>query len=273
MSAQPLFDTTKRPTGISGEVTGRDDAGATTMSTSDENGASPHLRTQFLRRVAHDIASPAGLTMTVLEELAAESSRPELVAMARRGLRRLLRLSEQLALASDAEAGALSLDVSPEDLRGIVKDALDQAVTIDGRRDIVAACQAPGERLMVDVERRLVVSSLREVIGNAIRLASSRVEIEVGSRDGHAFVRVQDDGPGFSPEALAHLGERFTPGSTTRGLGVSLSLAKDVLTAHGGGLEVASSELPPGRRGVRGAAVTVTLPLAPAAPRAGDGVR
>lgn len=62
-----------------------------------------HLRTQFLRRVAHDIASPTGVTLTVLDELAnGDKPRPELVAMARRSLRRLMRLSEQLALVAES---------------------------------------------------------------------------------------------------------------------------------------------------------------------------
>ena len=237
------------------------DAAPRLGATTNEASASSHLRTQFLRRVAHDIASPTGVTMTVLEELANESSRPELVAMARRGLRRLLRLSEQLALAADFEAGPLSPDTTLEDVRGLVKDALAQASAIDGRRDIVTSCELPDEKLVADVDRRLVSSVLREVIGNALRLASSRVTVDVGHADGKVTVRVQDDGPGFPNEALATLGQRFTPGSTARGLGLSLSMAKDVLAAHNGTLSVDASTLPPGRRGNRGAAVLMTLPL------------
>jgi signal transduction histidine kinase len=199
--------------------------------------------------------------MTVLEELASESSRPELVAMARRGLRRLLRLSDQLALAADIEAGALSPDITVEDMRVLVKDALEQAVSIDGRRDIVTSCEVPDEKVAVAVDRRLIASALREVIGNALRLASSRVSVDIEHSDSKTIVRVQDDGPGFSNEALSTLGQRFTAGSTTRGLGLSLSLVKDVLAVHGGELIVDTSSLAPGRRGVRGAAVIVMLPL------------
>ncbi|MDF2696018.1 MAG: putative two-component sensor kinase [Labilithrix sp.] len=252
MTVQPLFEMLDRTPSL---VTATDRRG-------DEEPADGdlHVRTQFLRRVAHDIASPAGVTMTVLEELAAESARPELVAMARRGLRRLLRLSEQLALAADLEAGAITPDPTVEDVRSLVKDALDQAVAIDGRRDIVISCDLPNEKVTADLDRRLVCSALREVIGNALRLASSRVAVNVERAEGKVIIRVNDDGPGFSNEALANLGKRFTPGSSTRGLGLSLSLVKDVLTAHGGDLAVEASSLPPGRRGVRGAAVVVTLP-------------
>jgi two-component system sensor histidine kinase TctE len=266
MTVQPLLDTFDRSASASTPSQGVDAPISTRSAQAAavvEASRSLQMRTQFLRRVAHDIASPTGVTMTVLEELASESSRPDLVAMARRGLRRLLRLSEQLAVAADLEAGSLSPDTTLEDVRTLVKDALDQAVGIDGRRDIVASCDVPNERLSVEVDRRLVASILREVIGNALRLASSRVAVDLSLADDGAkiAVRVQDDGPGFSNEALANLGQRFTPGSTTRGLGLSLSIAKDILASHGGELHVEASTLPPGRRGSRGSAVVVTLPI------------
>lgn len=247
MTVQPLFDTHERSS----------DANATERREEE----SVLLRTQFLRRIAHDIASPAGVTMTVLEELANDSARPELVAMARRGLRRLLRLSEQLALVADLEAGALVPETAVEDLRAVVKQSLDQAVAIDGRRDVVSSCDVPGDKLAVEIDQRLVGSVLRELVGNALRLASSRVSVEVARLEDHATVRISDDGPGFTPDAVAMLGERFTARSLTRGLGLSLSIAKEVLGAHGGDLHIGQSALPPGRRGVPGGAVVVRLPL------------
>jgi signal transduction histidine kinase len=232
-----------------------------------QDDRSTHLRTKFLRRLAHDIASPTGVTTTALQELASSDvNRPELVAMARRGLRRLLRLSEQLAVTADLEAGALTPDTTLEDARVIAKAALEQAIAIDGRRDISTSLESSrAERLPIEVDRRLVESVLREVIGNALRLASSRVLVEVSHEGERAILRVHDDGPGFSQNSLSALGERFSAHATERGLGLSLSIAKDVLAAHGGELQIATSTLPPGRRGVRGAQVVISLPLSPLA--------
>lgn len=218
-----------------------------------------HLSTAFLRRVAHDIASPAGVTMTVLDELAV-GAKPELVAMARRGLRRLLRLSEQLALAADLEAGNFTPDTAPEDLRNVVQAAFDNAVGIDGRRDITPELVLPERTVLGEIDRRLLTTVLREVIGNALRLATSRVLVEVTVTDGIAAITVHDDGSGFKDEIKEVLGERFTPVIASRGLGLSISMAKEVLCAHGGALAVGMSKLPPGRRGGTGAAVTLTLP-------------
>jgi signal transduction histidine kinase len=225
--------------------------------------SSEHLRTQFLRRVAHDIASPTGVTLTVLEELAAtERPRPELVAMARRSLRRLMRLSEHLALVAELETGTLEPELASIDLRAVARQAVDDAVAIDGRKDVVAAYDLPQAPAIVAGDSRLLLVALREIVGNALKLASSRVEVAMTLADGKVTIRVDDDGPGFAEDAKATLGKRFVRRASTRGLGLSLSMASEILRDHGGGLALEASLLPPGRRGTTGAAVVVTLPVA-----------
>ena len=236
-------------------------------STAGANGseADPALqvRTQFLRRVAHDIASPTGVTLTVLEELAgSERPRPELVAMARRSLKRLMRLSEHLALVAELESGTLQPELGTVDARALTKHAMDDAVGIDGRKDVVAACDLPASPLLVTGDPRLLHVVIREIVGNALKLASSRVEVSVKAENGKVVIRVDDDGPGFAEDARATMGRRFVRRSASRGLGLSLSMAFDILRDHDGTLELQSSLLPPGRRGVAGSAVVVTLPCA-----------
>src|SRR4029079_10393322 len=132
----------------------------------DAAQVSEHVRTQFLRRVAHDIASPTGVSLTVLEELAtSDKPRPELVAMARRSLKRLMRLSEHLALVAELESEALQPEVSAADVRALLKQGLDDALAIDGRKDVVAACDLPASALLIAGDPRLLLLVIREVIG------------------------------------------------------------------------------------------------------------
>ena len=105
-----------------------------------------------------------------------------------------------------------------------------------------------------------MLSVIREVIGNALRLASSKVHVDVEPSGDKVVIRVHDDGPGFREDVLATLGQRFSPRPAPRGLGLSLSIAKEVLASHSGDLHVETSALPPGRRGVPGACVVLTLP-------------
>ena len=227
----------------------------------DDAAEAEHLRTQFLRRVAHDIASPTGVTLTVLDELAnGEKPRPELVAMARRSLRRLMRLSEHLALVAELEGGSFEPEITAIDMRALARRAVDDALSIDGRKDVAAACALSSSPLFIDGDGRLLLLVFREIIGNALKHASSRVEVSLSVVDGAVSVRVEDDGPGFSDDSTESLGRRFVTCASARGLGLSLSMAIEILGTHAGTLAIEKSRLPPGRRGAAGAAVVVTLP-------------
>jgi len=231
------------------------------LSEPDATELTEHLRTQFLRRVAHDIASPSGVTLTVLDELASgDMPRPELLAMARRSMHRLMRLSDQLALVAELEASGLEPDLANVDLRELSRQAFDEALAIDGRRDVTASPQLPDEPVHATGDARLLLVVFREVLGNALKLASTRVEMSLTATDHGVTLRVDDDGPGFSSDSLENLGRRFVKRAAARGLGLSLSMGIEILRAHGGQLTVASSKLPPGRRGTPGAAVIVSLP-------------
>ena len=78
-------------------------------------------------------------------------------------------------------------------------------------------------------------------------------------------IAVEDDGPGFSPEALAHGAERFFRDDASRAnsdgkhFGLGLAIASDVALEHGGRLELSNRE--DDEDGVSGACATVVLPL------------
>jgi len=230
---------------------------------------SEYVRTELLRRVAHDIAAPVGIAATILDELVGmDRPPPELIAMAQRALRRLARISEHLALVAELESGGLELERAPRDLRELVERAADDARAVDGRKDVsltVAPLPAP---LLVSCEERLLLPAVREVIGNALRFASSRVGISLERAEGGVELRVDDDGPGFSEEERSTIGRRFASRSDERGgarrggLGLSLSMAAQILRAHGGAIRVEPGKLPRAGRGGGGAAVIVTLPQA-----------
>ena len=112
--------------------------------------------------------------------------------------------------------------------------------------------------LPVSADPYRVEQMLDNLLDNA-RSFGGKVEVAVGRKDERAFVRVADDGPGFSAEAHEHL---FEPFFTTRtgGTGLGLASCLAIARAHGGDLDVDAG--PP-------AALTVWLPLASPSPRAG----
>ncbi len=94
------------------------------------------------------------------------------------------------------------------------------------------------------------------LIKNAVE-AGRTVLVTVGARDGEARIEVTDDGPGLSPEARAHL---FEPFFTTKpnGTGLGLPTSRRFVEAHGGAIDVGTSELG-GRSVPRAAAARARL--------------
>ena len=106
------------------------------------------------------------------------------------------------------------------------------------------------------------------LLSNAIKFTpqQGQVEIRLTSQGMHAEIVVCDSGQGIEPEFLPYIFDRFqqADGSSTRevgGLGLGLSIVKQLVELHGGSVEAAS-----GGKGA-GATFTVRLPLPPLRPR------
>ena len=110
----------------------------------------------------------------------------------------------------------------------------DGAVRLDVRGEALA--QGDSEAL----ER-----AIRNVVENALRHARTGVVVRLGTEGGVAVVEITDDGPGFSPDLLAHEFHRFTPGDspeTHGGAGLGLAIVDAIVTAHGGVVELANRD-------------------------------
>ena len=105
---------------------------------------------------------------------------------------------------------------------------------------------------------------LGNLVGNAIKYSpkGGAIDIALAAGDGHAMVTVTDQGSGVAPEERPHLFEPFRRGTRVRGiagLGLGLAVARRIVEAHGGRIE-----LDPAPR--TGSAFHVTLPTTPEAP-------
>ncbi|QKW48766.1 sensor histidine kinase [Streptomyces buecherae] len=158
----------------------------------------------------------------------------------------------------------LPLKLTPMDLRTLAADALhdlralasDRAVTLTG-----PGGGPPGAAPVLGDEARLrqVMSNL---IGNAIAHtpAGSPVRIGVGTHDTLAILELSDQGPGLTAEQAARVFDRFYRADTARGrtrtggAGLGLSIARSLVAAHHGRMEVHTS---PGQ----GATFRILLPV------------
>jgi signal transduction histidine kinase len=166
----------------------------------------------------------------------------------------LSRLIDDLRTLSMSEAGALRLHPEPTDLAALLTEVVashravaDEAgVTLDVDVSDLAPASVDPARI------RQVVANL---VANALRFtpAGGRIGVAASADEGAVTVRVEDTGKGMDPDEVEHAFDRFyrSPGSTGSGLG--LSIARNLVEAHGGRIGLTSE---PGG----GTTVEVTLP-------------
>jgi two-component system sensor histidine kinase RegB len=97
-----------------------------------------------------------------------------------------------------------------------------------------------------------ILYGLGNLVENAVDFARDRVKVDAQWTMSRVRISIEDDGPGFSPEVLAKLGEPYvtTRGSDRRskfeegGLGLGLFIAKTLLERSGAALSMANAEAP-----------------------------
>ncbi|HEX2718592.1 MAG TPA: ATP-binding protein [Gemmatimonadaceae bacterium] len=231
--------------------------------------AATRARDEVLAVVSHDLRNPIhtiGMSAQLLDELVPEGAAAPMVkkqgAMIRRAAQRANRLISDLLDARRIETGRLAIESRPEDIRALLEDAVELIALHAGEQGVrvVSDIEATGA-VMADRERILQV--LGNLAGNAVKFTPRDGTITVGARSssaGAATIFVADTGPGIPAEQLPHLFDRYWQANARdrRGVGLGLAIAKGIVEAHGGTIEVESEV-------GKGTTFSFTLRAAPAA--------
>ncbi len=231
------------------------------------------MKTSFLRMVSHELRTPLTSLKLNLERLTRTSGpqRPqadrqdEMIRKIAASTSRLHELIESLLEYARIEGGRLRVDVADVDARALCADVIDELSPQAEQKGIalrLAAAGAPPPLLSDPRLLRLVVVNL---VGNAVKFTQrGEVVVEVAHRGGAHHIRVCDSGPGIPPQDHERIFEPFEqmeplPNKHTRGVGLGLSIVKDMVLALEGRIELTSA---------LGAGSTFTVVLPPLSPTA-----
>jgi len=97
------------------------------------------------------------------------------------------------------------------------------------------------------IETEDLTELLGNILDNALRYATGRIEIEAAGGNGEIRIVIRDDGPGIPDEMISHVLERGGRlDETSGGAGLGLAIARDIATAAGGSITLANGD--PGLR-------------------------
>jgi two-component system, OmpR family, sensor kinase len=215
---------------------------------------------QFVTDAAHALRTPLTalqLQVDVLDGGQDEQEKAVRLAELRTGLRRIIRLSEQLLSLARNESAA-----------GPIEEKTDLRQGLDDVSQLYAdAARVGNVRLQVESDAPVSVPGsprrlgliLGNLVENAIRYSpvGGAVSIRTSIAGGHARIEVWDEGVGLPPTELERVFERFyrSPGDTSNGSGLGLSTVDSIVRQLGGSVWLEN------RADTSGLIAIVTLPV------------
>jgi two-component system, sensor histidine kinase len=219
---------------------------------------------EFLAMLAHELRNPLAAILSGIELLAFNSSpevRQKVHAVTERQGQHLMRLVDDLLDVARITSGKLQLEKQLIRVEQVLDDAVALASAAiaahDHRLEVDSRCDCMGV-LADPVRLTQVVANL---LSNAARYTGHGGHIRMSAwidDDGDVHIRVKDDGRGMTPSLAARVFDLFEQGdSSSGGLGIGLTLVRQLTELHGG--EVTARSDGPGH----GSEFELRLPGAP----------
>lgn len=211
------------------------------------------LKSEFVSTVTHELRTPLCIFHNILSNTLAGVHGPvnkrlrENLEMAEQEVERLSRIISDFLDVSKIEAGSLQLDRSQCSLNDLIIETCNSLKLLAAAKKIKIQMTLPDTNLFGWVDRDRIIQVLVNLIGNAIKFIPIRGHITVElEEDLEQFtVRIEDDGPGMTPEEMARIFDRFVQakilkGPGEHGTGLGLTISRELVKLHGGRIWVES---------------------------------
>jgi PAS domain S-box-containing protein len=223
---------------------------------------------EFLAMLAHELRNPLAALSNAAQILKAKGPPDPTLVWARdvivRQLNGMARLLDDLLDVSRISRNKLELRKQRVELAAVIESAVEiaaPAIEAAGHTFVVTVPPAP---VIVEADPVRLAQVFSNLLNNAAKFTrpGGRIKLTVEEQGETVVATVTDNGVGIAPDALLLVFQIFAQGSrafdvSQGGLGVGLSLVKDLVRLHGGTIEAHSEGLD------RGSTFTLRLPVAP----------
>ena len=247
----------------------------------EEAERASRLKDEFLATLSHELRTPLNAILgwtAMLRQNVIEAERvPRVLDIVERNAMAQAQLVSDVLDVSRMVAGKIRLNLRPMSVAASIKDAIDTVKPAADARGVTIEFEDGHGPLRVCGDAERIQQVIWNLLSNAVKFTphGGRVTVAATQRARFVEVVVTDTGVGLTPEFLPFVFDRFRQAdqSFTRaqgGLGLGLSIVKQVVEMHGG--QVTASSHGAGR----GATFTVRLPRgaieteAPSATRGDD---
>lgn len=208
-------------------------------------------KTNLVATVSHELKTPLTSVRMVLHLLSEKSLGPlnknqsDLIETARKDCERLLKMLDELLDIARLEAGASSLARDKINPATLVKFIHDEALAGVKAGGLNLVCDISQSLPDVMVDQQQISPVFHNFISNAVKHSPAGTTIVIAAAaapDNGVQFSVRDEGAGIAEEHHGLIFDRFyrVPGQTKRGVGLGLSIAREIVLAHGGRVGVHS---------------------------------
>ncbi len=224
-------------------------------------------KTDFLGMLSHELRNPLApirSSLYLLDRVPADSEQAmHAKEVIRRQTEHLNRLIDDLLDVTRISRGKIELDRRKVDVRESLRRICDDHQTLFQGRGIELRVEMASGPVWVEADETRLTQLVGNLLQNAAKFSheGGAITASLGSADGHAVLRVRDDGIGIAPDLLPRVFEQFVQAASglarpKGGLGLGLALVKGIAELHGGSVSARSEGLG------RGSEFVVELPLA-----------
>jgi PAS domain S-box-containing protein len=228
---------------------------------------SDRRKDEFLAMLAHELRNPLAPIRNageLMNRLASEDTRVQTaVEIVNRQVQQLTRMVDDLLDVSRITRGRIDLEQKNVNVVEVVSAALQAVEPLIRDKGHHVSLATDFESLIVVGDSARLQQCVVNLLNNAAKYTDPGGELKIEVRRARAdvVISVADNGTGISEQLLPNLFDLFVQGERTLdrsqgGLGIGLSIVKQLVEMHGGSVAVAS-----GGNG-RGSAFRITLPLA-----------
>ena len=228
------------------------------------NSMTSKLEAQDLQRrhlmadIAHELRTPLAVLQGRLEGML-DGVYPRDEAQINAVLqetRMLTRLVDDLRTLAHTESGTLALQKESTDMGILISDAAASFSAEAAERNVTLDVRPAPDLPLIDVDPLRIREVLTNLVSNAMRHTpeGGRVSVTATARPHSIVVSVSDTGSGIAAADLQKIFDRFYKGRASRGSGLGLTIARNLVVAHGGEIRADSLE-------GKGTTMMFTLPI------------
>ena len=235
-----------------------------------ESQSNSHLKDEFFAIMSHELKHPLNLIQLNAEILRRLPSvvhmgaASKAVATIRDAVTSQARIIDDLLDVARIRTGKLKLKTEPVDVSAIVQGIHAVVVSEQPASGVLLELPADGLPLYIDGDNTRLEQVIWNLLNNAIKFSppGSPIRLALSHDEAKVSLRVIDQGIGLTPDSLEHIFDLFSQAApqgghpAREGLGIGLSLVRQLVEAHGGTVHAQSAGIG------QGCTFTVTLPLA-----------